>query len=206
MNSLEKAQQCQDRIKQIINQEYNKWLDDAYRYGKAMLLKKKPQDINHLKAKEILKQIVDEEDTFIETNYQALIHLCDLYLTDLCEINDLKALDEIHPYLTQLKDIAKSQQSFWLLVEAYSFQAKLKLITFEFKEAQKLLTKALDIAEKYGQILLAERISMEQDELLNEKSRWETLEKSKAIMAERIELAHLNNQIVQMLRKRVYLN
>jgi len=205
MNSLEKAQQCLDRMKQIINQEYNKWLDDAYRLGKAMVLKKKPQDINHLKAKEILKQIVDEEGTFIETNYIALIHLCDLYLTDLCETNDLKTLDEIHPYLTQLKDIAKTQQSFWLLVEAYSFQAKLKLITFEFKEAQKLLTKALDIAEKYGQERLAKRLLNEQDELSKNFIKWEKLKASGASMSERMDLARIDEQIEILLQKRRYL-
>jgi len=202
MDSLEKAQQYLDRMKKTSDQLDN--ISNFYLLSKAVLLKKKPKYINHLKAKEILKQIVEEDGTFVEINYAALIHLCDLYLKELKERNNLNLIDEIQPYITQLMYTAKSQQSFWLLVEAYSFQAKLKLITFEFKEAQKLLTQALNIAEKYGQNLQAERIKMEQDKLLNEKNKWETLRRSNAIMAERIELAHLNDQIVRMLRRRYY--
>lgn len=202
MNSLEKAQLCLDRIKKIINQEYNKWLDDCYHVDKAMLLKKQPQKVNHLKAMELLKQIVDEEDTFIETQYVALIHLCDLYLKELSETNDIKVIDKILPYLTQLKDIAESQQSFWLFAEAYSFQAKLKLITSEFQEAKILLSKAQDITKKYGLTQLAERIRKEQAELNNQESKWETRKYSKATMVELLNLTHIEDQLTHMLRKR----
>jgi len=205
MNNFDKAQQCLDRMKQIKNQEDIKWFDDNYRLGKAMMLRKKPQDINQLKAKEIFKQIVDEEGTFIEFNYVSLIHLCDQYLADLSKSNDLKALDEIQPYITQLMNIAKNQQSFWLLVEGYTFQAKLKLIIFEFREAQNLLSKALNIAEKYGQERLAKRILNEQDELSKNFIKWEKLKASGANMSERMDLARIDEQIEIMLQKRRYL-
>ena len=205
MNNFDKAQQCLDRMKQIRNQEDIKWFDDNYRLGKAMMLRKKPQDINQLKAKEIFKQIVDEEGTFIEFNYVSLIHLCDQYLADLSKSNDLKALDEIQPYITQLMNIAKNQQSFWLLVEGYTFQAKLKLIIFEFREAQNLLSKALNIAEKYGQERLAKRILNEQDELSKNFIKWEKLKASGANMSERMDLARIDEQIEIMLQKRRYL-
>jgi len=203
-NSLEEAQLCLDRIKKIINQEYNKWLDDCYHVGKALLLKKQHQKVNHLKAIELLKQIVDEEDTFIETQYVALIHLCDLYLTELSETNDIKVIDEILTYLTQLKDIAESQHSFWLLAETYSFQAKLKLITSEFQEAKILLSHAQDITKKYGLTKLAERIRKEKMELINQESKWETLKDSKTTMAELLNLTHIEDQLTQMLRKRFF--
>jgi len=205
INSLNKAQQCLDRIKQIRNQEYSKWLDDLYRLGKAEVLKKKPQNINHSKAKEIFKQIVDEEGTFIEFNYSSLIHLCDSYLTELSKTNDLKILDEIQPYITRLMNIAKLQKSYWLLVEGYSFQAKLKLIIFEFREAQNYLTQALNIAKKYGQNRLVKRILNEQDELSNNFIKWEKLKASRAGISERMDLARIDEQIEILLQKRRYL-
>ncbi len=202
INNLDKAQQCLDQIKQIRNQEPTKWHNDLYQLEKAELLKKKLQDINKLKAREIYKQLVDKGDSAIDIYYCSLINLCDSYLKELQKTNDLKILDEIQPYIKRLMNIAKSQQSSWLLVEMYLFQAKLKLISFEFNEAQKFQSQALDIAEKYGQTLLAERVQIEQDELLNEKIKWEKLKKSKAVMAERLELTDLDNQIGRMLRKR----
>jgi len=205
MNNLNKAQQCLDRIKQIRNQEPIKWYSDLYQLEKAGLLKKKPQDINHLKAKEIYKQIIDKEDTFIEFYYVSLINLCDSYLKELSKTNDLKVLDEIQPYINRLMDLAKSQQSFLLLAEGYLFQAKLKLIIFEFREAEDFLTLALNIAERYGQDLLVKRMLNEQSELSNNFIKWEKLKATRAKISERMDLARMDEQIELLLQKRKYL-
>ena len=142
---------------------------------------------------------------FIERNYICFIYLFDSYLTELIKTNDLKVLGKIHPYITQLKDIAITQQSFWLLAEVYSFQAKLKLLTFKFEEAQILLTQAHDIAEKYHLNRLAMRIINEQYELSNNLIKWENLKASGAKISEYMDLAHIEEQIEIFLQKRNYL-
>jgi tetratricopeptide (TPR) repeat protein len=202
-NSLEKAQQCVDRMKQFRNQECVKPPDIFYRLSKASLLKRTPQKTNQLKAKEILKHIV-EEKPFAEAYYCAIIELCDLFLKELRETNNVKGLDDIKYYITQLMDFAKNQHSFLLQIEIYSLRAKLKLITFEFEEAQNLLRKALNISEKYELNLLAKRIFKEQEELFDRESEWEALRKSKADMNEILDLAQVDEQLVRMLRKRAY--
>lgn len=205
-NSLEKAQKCLNSMKQFTGDHVEfETSSTFYNLAKAMMLKKKPQQISHLKAKEILKEIIDKENPFSGLYYPALIQLCDIYLAISCETNDLKTIDEIHPYLAQLKNIAKTQQSFWLLVETYSLQAKLKLITFEFRKAQNLLSKALDIAEKYSQKRLAKQILNEQDELSKNFIKWEKLKASGASMSERMDLARIDEQIEVMFQKRRYL-
>ncbi|MFX0156181.1 MAG: hypothetical protein ACFE9Q_16795 [Candidatus Hodarchaeota archaeon] len=205
--NLEKAQKCLDKMKQFIedNTEY-KSSRTFYHLCEAVLLKKKPQKISHLKAKELLKQIIEKETPFSQIYYSALMELCDTYLIISSETNNIKILEEINPYFTQLKKIAKTQQSFWLLVETYSLQAKLKLIIFEFQEAQKLLSKALDIAGKYSLERLAKRILNEQDEFSKNFIRWEKLKSSNALISERMELARIDEQIEIMLQKRRYLN
>jgi hypothetical protein len=201
--SLEKAEQCLIRMKRIGALTEFDSSNIFYLLAKAMLLKEKPEKINQLKAKEILKHLIDEVKPFSGILYPALILLCDLYLKDLSETQNLGALDEMQPYINQLIDIAKSQQSFWLLVEIYSLQAKLKLISFEFEEAENLLNMALNIAKEHGKNLLAERITMEQEKLYNEQSKWESLRESKATMAELINLAQVEEQLAYMLRKRL---
>ncbi len=204
IDSLEKAQQCLDRMKQFGDQI--EWPGGTfYKLSKAEMLKKMPQKIKRLKAKEILKQIIDEEHPFSGLYYPALIDLCDLYLTELRETNDLKALDEIQPYITQLKDIANNQQAFWLLAELFLLQAKLKLINFEFKEAQILLNQALDTTEKYGLDRLAKSITNEQDELSKNFIKWEKMKVSGVNISERMDLAHIDEQIKNLFRKRMYL-
>jgi tetratricopeptide (TPR) repeat protein len=204
MNSLEKAQQCLDRMKELGDQTEFDPNGNFYRLSKAELLKKKPQKINHLKAKEILKQLIEEESPFSGLYYPALIDLCDLYLIDLHETNDLKNIEEIQPYLNQLKDIANDQQAYWLLVEVFSLEAKLKLITFEFNETKILLNKALDTAKKYGLNRLVQRITIEQYTLSKNFIRWEKMKISGANIAERMGLALIDEQIKRLLRKRIH--
>ncbi|MFW9773083.1 MAG: hypothetical protein ACFFFB_11830 [Candidatus Heimdallarchaeota archaeon] len=205
INLIEKAQYCLNRIRVFRDQENIRGLDDNYRLKKAILLKKKPQDTNRLKAKEIFKQIIEEEGTFVEFEYLALINLCELFLEELSKTDDLKVLERIHPYVIQIENIAKKQESFWLLAEALLFQAKLKLIIFEFEEAQNLLIKAHNIAEKYGLSRLAKRLINEQYELSNNLAKWEKIKASEAKMLERMNLAQINDQIEILLQKRNYL-
>ena len=176
-----------------------------YRLGYAMLLKRKPQKINRKEAKEILKRIIDVDRPFSDLYYIALVELCDLYLTELHETKDLKTVNELHPYITQLKNIAKNQQSFYILVEVFSLQAKLKLITFEFREAQILLNQAQITAEKHGLDRLAKRITDEQFELSKNFTKWEKMKTSGVNISERMDLARIDEQIKLLLRKRMYL-
>ncbi len=205
IKNLSKAEQCLNRVKQIKSEVDIKWFDDAFRLIKAELLKNEPKHIAQMKAREIFKQIVDEEGTFPEFNYVSLIHLCDSYLKEVSNTNDLKLLDDLQPYLTQLMDIAISHQSFWLLVESYSFQAKLKLISFEFSESQKLLEKALFSAEKYGQDRMSKLIMKEQEELSRNLIKWEKLKESGVKISECMDLARIDEQIELLLQKRRYI-
>lgn len=205
INNLEKAQQCLVRIKKIKNQVNLKWFEDAYHLGEAEFLKKNSQWISQFKAREIFKQIINEECTFLEFNYVALIQLCDSYLIELGNTNNLRILDELQPYLTQLMDLAISHQSYWLLVESYSFQAKLKLINFEFGEAIKFLDQALLIAKKYGQDRMGKHIMKERAELSRNLIKWERLKDTGASISDRMDLARIDEQIELLLQKRRYL-
>jgi tetratricopeptide (TPR) repeat protein len=204
-NSFKKAQNCLNKMEQILN-DHEKFQasNTFYQLASAMMLIKNPENINYLKAKEILKQIIDEKP-FSELYYFSLIYLCDTCFSILCETNDLQTLDEIYPYITQLKNIAKAQNSFWLIVETLLLQAKLKLITFEFRNAQKLLSKALDVAGRYNLDRLVNRILNEQNELSKNFIKWEKLKASGENISERMDLARIDEQIEIMLQKRVYL-
>jgi len=204
-NSLEKAQQCQDQMKILVEQGTYKFNMALYRLQEAALLKKKPQEDSHFKAEKIFKEFADKEDTFIEWKYYALVNLCDLYLTKLKETNDLKELDKIQPYIDKIRSIAEKERVYSLLVEMNSLQAKLKLVVFEFKEAQELLTKSLNIANKYGLTLLAKRVNNEQAELSKNFLKWEKLKTSRGKISERMDLARIDEQIEILLQKRNYL-
>jgi len=73
----------------------------------------------------------------------------------------------------------------------------------DLKKARRLLTQGQQIAEKYGLKLLAIKISNEHDELLKQLNMWENLKESTSSLKERMEFARLNEQMENMIRKRV---
>ncbi len=204
-NSLEKAQRCHDRMGILVKQGTYKFNEIIYRLQEAELLKKKRDGDSRIKAEEIFKEIADKATTFVEFKFGALVNLCDLYLIRLKETSNLKELDNVQHYINEIRFIAENEGVYSLLAEMYLFQAKLRLVTFEFKEAQKLLTQALDIANMHGLNLLGRRVEEEQTELSRNFLKWEKLRTSGGKISERMDLARVDEQIQILLQKRNYL-
>jgi len=195
-----------NRLKQIKKKEKNqKLVNLLFRFDKALIYKKDPQVLNLTKAKILLEQIINEKIIDFGIYIAAMLELCDLILIILQDTNDLKLLDIIQQHVNQLIEIAKKIHSYSLLAETYLLQAKLELITLDLNEAQQSLIRAHQIAEKYDLNLLILRILKEQDDLQKQFDKWERFKNSKANIAERIELARLDEQLIRMLRKRIYL-
>ena len=153
----------------------------------------------------IFKEVADRETTFVEFKFFALVNLCDLYLTRLKETGNLRELDNTQPYIDKIRSIAENEGVNSLLVEMNLLQAKLRLVIFEFKEAQSLLAQALKIANIHGLNLLARRIENEQAELSKNFLKWEKLRMSGGKISERMDLARVDEQIQILLQKRNYL-
>jgi tetratricopeptide (TPR) repeat protein len=201
MGDLELAQQYFNRLKQLNEQEESKWINSCFRLSSATLLKTSTRAKNRVKAEEILREIIEEEGVLNKIG--ALLELCDLLLVELRITNDAEVLKEIKTNLNRLLEFSEKTNSFWFLAETYLLQAKVALITFDMNEARRFLTRAQEIAEKYGLNLIAMKISSEHDELLKQLDMWEKLKKSKAPLAERMELSRLNDQMEGMVKRRV---
>jgi len=204
-NSLEKAQQCHDRMGLLVKQGTSKFNKIIYRLQEAALLKNSPHKGSYSKAEKIFKEVADKETTFVEFKFEALVNLCDLYLTRLKETSNLKELDKLQPYIDEIRFIAGKEGVYPLLVEINSLQAKIRLVTFEFKEAQELLAQALNVADMHGLKLLAKRVENEQAELSKNFLKWEKLRTSGGKISERMDLARVDDQIQILLQKRNYL-
>ena len=200
---LEQAQQYLHRYEQLKNQLKDKEIDTVYLLNKALILKRSPRTRNRAKAEEILTQILENEDLDFEFILTALTNLCELLLTELRMTNDFEVLEEINPLINQLLSITESTGSYSILCETYLLQAKLSLLSFDMKKAQQFLTQAQQIAEKFGLKLLAIKISNEHDGLLKQLNMWETLKESSSSLKERMEFARLNEQMENIVQKRV---
>ncbi|MFW9996903.1 MAG: hypothetical protein ACFFD4_32980, partial [Candidatus Odinarchaeota archaeon] len=99
--------------------------------------------------------------------------------------------------------VAEQQNSHSLLAETHLLQSKLALLEFDIKNAQRHLTLAQSIADERGLSRLALKISNDHDSLLLQLSNWEELIERDVPLVDRVELAHLEEFMVRILRNRV---
>ena len=200
---IKRAKQCLDRMEQIKNEISDKTLNIWYSFDKALILKTSPLARNRGKAEEILKEILKEEDLQIDMKIRVFLNLCELLLTELQLTNDADVLGEIKSLITQLLDLSEKSHSSWVLGETYLLQSKLALISLHLEDAQRFLTQGQKTAEKYGLHLLAQKISNEHDEFLKQSKIWEDIKESETTITERMRLARINDQMKNMVSKRI---
>ncbi|MFX0030258.1 MAG: tetratricopeptide repeat protein [Candidatus Hermodarchaeota archaeon] len=170
---------------------------------KASILKSSLRARDRIKAEDIFKEFALDDTLVSEPRIYAIIHLCDLYLTELQITNDPEIINDIRPYIQKLLNIAEDQHLYLYLAETYLLQAKLSLLTLDTKEAKRFLTQAQKIAESYGIKRLAMKISYEHDELLRQTKMWENLKISEMSLSERLKLTGLKEQVEFMVRKQM---
>ena len=199
---IERAQISLHDMERLNNQLKDKQTNLWYLLDKALVLKTSLRARDRGKAEEILTQLLEDEDFIYEGRYIALLSLCELLLTELRITNDTRVLEELTQFIGQLLEIAEKSHSYWLLCETYLIQAKLSLLIFNIKKAQRFLTQAHQIAERFDLTQLTAKITNEKEDLLTKLDLWEKLEEEDAPMSDRMELARLDEKIVKMIQKR----
>jgi tetratricopeptide (TPR) repeat protein len=199
----ERAQKYFQRLEDIYNQTKDKDVILLYQSAKVLILKNSSRIRDKAKVEKLLKEIIKTETFRFEAIIFATIHLCVLLLAEYRINNNGEVLDELNHYIAKLLTIAEKSHSYLVFCETFILQAKLALITFNTKAARRFLTQAQRIAESYGIKRLAMKISHEHDQLLRQLNEWENLKESEAFLSERWKLAGLNNQIENMVRKRM---
>ncbi|MFX1481440.1 MAG: tetratricopeptide repeat protein, partial [Promethearchaeota archaeon] len=199
---FERVQRAINELEQLNIQLKDKGMELMYLFDKALLLKYNPKNPDYGKAKEILIQLIEEENITHDGRYRSLIHLCELLLIELQKTNNLYVLEELNQFLGQLLELAEKSHSYWIMGETYLLLAKLALLSLDLEEARRLLTQGQKIAEKYKIKLLAIKISSEHDDLLKQLKMWENLKESTSSLKERMEFAQINEQMENIVRRR----
>jgi tetratricopeptide (TPR) repeat protein len=198
---LQQAQEKLDEMEQIKNKLNDKEINRTFLFDKALLLKTSSRALNRGEAEKILKQCLEEEKRS-EGKVMLLLNLTDLLLFDLQTTGEIEVLNDINSYMTQLLDITGKTRSYWILGEIYLLKAKLALLNLDSSKARRLLTKGQQIADNFGLDLLAMKISLEHDKLLQKLDSWENFKKTNTPINKRIILSGINEQIDNMINKR----
>ncbi|MFX0091033.1 MAG: tetratricopeptide repeat protein [Candidatus Hodarchaeota archaeon] len=198
----ELAQRYLQRLYQYNEKKENKIVNQFYQVAEALVLKMSTRSRKRVKAEELLKKVIEEEPVYHEVTVMAFLNLCDLLLTELRTSGSPEVLEEVQSLVAQLVKISKEQHSYWLLAETCMLQSKLALVELDLEGARHLLTQAQHIAEERRLGRLARKISSEHDVLLSQLSKWKEFINRNASLAERIELAQLEDFVMRMIRKR----
>jgi hypothetical protein len=203
-NNIDEAKNYLLKMSELIEKEKAKVDDTTFQYYKALILKTSLRAKDRVEAEEIFKYIIEEKNILdFQVKIKSLINICGLLLIELRITNDIGILSEINPYIEKLLNFSKRQHSYWFFAETYILQAKLSLLTFNIKEARRFLIQAQKIAEKFVGSQLVQKISKECEELIRNINSWNNLKNREAPMAERIELAQLDELIESMTQKRI---
>ncbi len=199
----ERAQKYFHRLEDIYNQKRDDRIEFLYKFDKALILKTSSRIRDKAKAEELFKELIETDTIAFDLIIKAHIHLCDILLTEYRINNDSEIFTELNYYISKLLTIAEKQHSYIVFCETFILQARLALLNFDIKSARLFLTQAQKIAESYSMKRLAMKISHEHDELLRQIKMWENLKESEASLSERWKLAGLNEQMENMVRKRM---
>ncbi len=197
------AEQHLKRLKEISERTEGLASKHRYRIAQALSLKASTRTRHKMKAVEVLEQVVEEEVVDHSLKVTAMIHLCDLLVSELKLTGEEELFSEIKSLTTRLLKIAEQQSSHSLLAETYLLQSKLALIELDMGRAKKLLEQAYTIAEGKGLQMLAQAVVHERDALLSQMQKWERIIEQKPSRQDMVDLIGLDAYLELMVQKTV---
>jgi tetratricopeptide (TPR) repeat protein len=181
----------------------NRVIDQRYRVAKAIRLKASGSARKKLRAQEILAEMVEEEIGAHQLTVTAMVHLCDLLMFELKMTGDEVLFTRARDTAQQILDIAKSQTSYTLMVEAYILQSKFALVEQDIEKARILLGQAHIMTQEKGLYRLARKVAHERDSLQLQLEKWQKIIEENPSRLEMIDFAQLDNYLERMIKKTV---
>ena len=186
------------KLQQIYERTDSRSINQHYRVAHALTLKASDNKRERVKAIVIFEQVIEEEITDHSLTVTAMVHLCELLLSELKVTGDNELFKEIKNLTHKLLEIAEKQSSHSLLAETYRLEALLALAELDLKKAKQLLKNALNIADEKGLEKTAAKIRDEQQELEEHIDLWEELSNRKAPLEETLQHVHIEETIKEM--------
>jgi tetratricopeptide (TPR) repeat protein len=163
--------------------------------SRAIILKKSNRIQDIATAQQIFREIVRSPIVEFENTIHAIRYLCQILLFELKMNQSELILQELIDLIHHMAELAKQQNSSWIIVEAYMLQAKLAQINFNFEEFQLIIGKAEAIALEKGLTNQSEQIDVEKRIFEDQLDQWKMLVNSNAPLLDRITQARLEDYV-----------
>lgn len=163
--------------------------------GEAMIQKHSQDMLEIGLSLKTAQELVAEEYTPQDLKRLALLNACELLLIELKFIKKPESLQKLRDYISMLENIARQQNSQFLLVHTLVLQSKLSLLDLDIEQASNLLDQAATIAQEKGLKSLANQVVNEQNALKAEVEKWVSITENNSPLVERIEQARMKDYL-----------
>ncbi|MHA2313828.1 MAG: tetratricopeptide repeat protein [Candidatus Hermodarchaeia archaeon] len=195
-----RAQAYLNQLQQLHARTPNKKIHLRSQLAEALVLKQSKRMREKAQAQVLLNQIVNEENIWFEWTALAIINYCDLLLFEVKSFGDPKVWAEAKTLILQFATYAQDQQLFPMIVEALLLRAKFATIEGELQQALKYYDQAKHTATEKNLDLLDQKIAEEKRAFEAEFEKWQELNQRNASLQERLNMAHLDDYIQDMLK------
>ena len=204
INNHERAEHYIQQLQQLYETTGHPLVGQTYRLTQALFLKASIRMRDKMKALEIFKQIAEEDLLYYHWTITAIIAICELLVEELQYTGEEEVFKEVKSWINKLSEIAKAQHAYYYLVQIYLIQAKFSLLKLDLNQSRQLLAQAQLLADEKGLKQLMMIITIEQESLEAQWSKWEQIIKQKPPMNEVIKLTQLGDLLDRIINDRMY--
>ncbi len=193
-NALEDAKSHLNRMLQLEKESNNRMISQYSQLAKGLILKQSPRIKEKVKAQELLKNLLADENLFFELKVTAMLSYCETLIEELKLYGAPEVLYQIKSLMAELHENAHKEQNPLLMVQSLLLQAKLLLVEGNLQETEKLLLQAKEKATEIGLTQLENEITREIQNFHDEINKWTVLMKQ-ASLIERLEEVQIKEYI-----------
>ncbi|MHA2244360.1 MAG: tetratricopeptide repeat protein [Candidatus Hodarchaeales archaeon] len=163
--------------------------------GDAMIQKHSKDILEIGLSLRTVQELVTEEYIPQDLKRLALLNACELLLIELKFIEKPESLQKLREYVIMLDEIARQQNSKFLLVHTLILQSKLSLLDLDIEQAFNLLDHAANITQDKGLKSLSNQVVKEQNSLKAEVEKWVSITENNSPLVDRIEQARIKTYL-----------
>ena len=199
-NSDNRVKELLQEFSKLNEQESDSLIDYKYRFSQARVLKMSNRITEKVKAQEIFQQLITEDITYPVDHFYMMLDLCELLIAELKTYGEPTVFIEIKSLQLKMMNLAKNLQSNDLMVKTLIFEAKLRLVDGDIKEAKTLLDLAKNTLTEQDSISLKNWVNWEIKNLGEQLNKWDNLIQKNLSLKERLDNARLADYVAQATR------
>lgn len=153
-----------------------KIIEFLYLLSRALLLKFNKRMKYKIRALELFEELRDRKQyNSIEYLFFILLNITEILLYEYKSSEEKEVLDEIIVLSDQLYEISSKNHIPPFIIQSILIKTKLKLLTGNIDEIEKLLQEAESICVSMGLVILSTQVEKEMKKVSEEISRWKNL-------------------------------